>query len=538
MALLATKAITSKGEPFTARDHVKMFVASLSYANLCFLNVWAEVQDRANEFMNKYALTWQKVVALSLDILIVAVVVWGILFLALSSGKPRSIRIVKWLAMLGLLIPLNILRTDGDFISVRDAYIPHSLVVQFSVAVVLGVVLIYYWERFSARVATTLLIALAPAMPIAVANAGWHVWKGPPGAVLTNKSLGSALPQPAGAPHLIWVIFDEWDQALTFRDRPAGLSLPEIDRFQSETFHANRVYTPSRDTIISVPSLLTGKIFIDSKLRGPGELMLTYDRSQPPVSLTGQSTIFSEARRRGLNFGIAGWYLPYCRLIPECTVCDWSVAFPFVGLSEIEARSVSGSMAYFFAEQFQKVPVAHHLEARDQLTIHKGLHVSAYWQIREAMLRTITDPRLNLVFVHMSIPHPPAIYLADGDTMSVGPDTTYVDNLRLVDKTIRDLRHALEESGAWDTSTILLAADHPVRLATWAKYNEALSRQPVKQHAEVPFLLKLPGQKLGFSYDKPMQEIVTKDLLLAILNREVTTPDQVAAWLDRNRPHL
>ena len=33
-----------------------------------------------------------------------------------------------------------------------------------------------------------------------------------------------------------------------------------------------------------------------------------------------------------------------------------------------------------------------------------------------------------------------------------------------------------------------------------------------------------------------MQEIVTKDLLLAILNHEVTTPEQVASWLDRNPP--
>jgi hypothetical protein len=56
------------------------------------------------------------------------------------------------------------------------------------------------------------------------------------------------------------------------------------------------------------------------------------------------------------------------------------------------------------------------------------------------------------------------------------------------------------------------------------------------QTAEVPYLLKMPGQKQGLAYNKPMQEIVTKDLLLAIMDREVTTPQQVAAWLDHSPP--
>ena len=148
------------------------------------------------------------------------------------------------------------------------------------------------------------------------------------------------------------------------------------------------------------------------------------------------------------------------------------------------------------------------------------------------MLRIVSDPRLNLVFVHMSIPHLPAIYLASGDTISTGSATTYLDNLRLVDRTIRDLRQSLEESGMWDTSTILLTADHPLRVRP-ERVQTSLS---AVQHAEVPYLLKMAGQKQGLAYDTPMQEIVTKSLLLAILNGEVATPSRVAAWLDQNPP--
>jgi hypothetical protein len=166
--------------------------------------------------------------------------------------------------------------------------------------------------------------------------------------------------------------------------------------------------------------------------------------------------------------------------------------------------------------------------------LQKEGHLVSYWNIRRDMLRAIVDPRLNLIFVHMNVPHLPAIYLTSADTTSIGPTTTYADNLRLVDRTIRDLRETLEESGMWDTSTILLVADHPLKPRSWKSRDLAL--QPVTQHANVPFLLKMPGQKQGLAYNKPMQEIVTKDLLLAIMDREVTTPEQVAAWLDHNPP--
>jgi arylsulfatase A-like enzyme len=150
------------------------------------------------------------------------------------------------------------------------------------------------------------------------------------------------------------------------------------------------------------------------------------------------------------------------------------------------------------------------------------------------MMRTVADPRLNLVFVHLNVPHPPWIYSESKDTFSSDPETTYLGNLRLVDRTIHDLRQELEAAGTWDNSTILLAADHPLRLAEWTK--QALGGKPWTPHSEVPFLLKMAGQKQGVAYDRPMQEVVTKDLLLAILNREVTTPQQVAAWLDQHPP--
>ena len=72
--------------------------------------------------------------------------------------------------------------------------------------------------------------------------------------------------------------------------------------------------------------------------------MLTYTAGKAPVPLTSQSTIFSEARRRNMNVGLVGWYLPYCRLIADCTECVWSSAIGFSGREETEHPSVLRSM--------------------------------------------------------------------------------------------------------------------------------------------------------------------------------------------------
>ena len=148
------------------------------------------------------------------------------------------------------------------------------------------------------------------------------------------------------------------------------------------------------------------------------------------------------------------------------------------------------------------------------------------------MARTIVDPRLNLVFVHMCVPHPPSIYNARTDEFSDDPRATYFDNLRLTDRTIAEIHGTLAKAGMWDTTTVLLTADHPLRVGPDLWPREPHSKMGVQQHAEVPYLLKLAGQSQGAVYDRQVQEVVTKDLLLSILDKTVTTPEQVAAWLD------
>jgi hypothetical protein len=339
-------------------------------------------------------------------------------------------------------------------------------------------------------------------------------------------------------------LFDDWDQALTFPERPAGLSLPELDRFKDRAFGASRAYSPSWRTIVSVPSLLTGKTFVHSWPQSWNEVMLVYDSAQAPVALSSQKTIFSEARRCGFNAGIAGWYLPYCRLFPECTVCSWHPAIGVLGRGEYEKPySVAGTMAQILRRQVEVVPLLKRLGLDDldafETPAAKALQAISYDEIHDDLLQAITDPRLNLVFVHVNVPHPPAIYDVSRDAISNDRKDTYAGNLRLVDRTLGDVRKVLEQAGIWDTSAILLTGDHPFNaLRPFERPERNPSRRGLKQHHEVPFLLRMPGETQGVVYDSPMNTIVTKDLLMAILNRQVATAQQVGSWLDGHPPHL
>jgi hypothetical protein len=48
----------------------------------------------------------------------------------------------------------------------------------------------------------------------------------------------------------------------------------------------------------------------------------------------------------------------------------------------------------------------------------------------------------------------------------------------------------------------------------------------------------MAGQSTPVTYNHGMQEVVTIDLLMAILSKQVTTAQQAAAWLDAHPARL
>jgi hypothetical protein len=520
------------------RSSLAIWAGCVSFANLCFVNVWGELQDSASYFNRKYTTSWTELAGLLLNILITAVIFRTTISLLTRVASVRVIRVLKWLSASLLVFPLYLLYLD-DSLPLRRITFPTGLpfrLLLVALIAALAFVIASNVGKYSTRVLSVSLLILLPALPLAALVESWKILSVPKD-VLVDNPLAAAMPQPGKAPRVVWIIFDEWDYSLTFQHRPANLDLSEIDRLRRASFHATHAYPPATQTIISVPSLLTGQTFVSAKPWGDDDVQLTLPDQRSPLLLSNQTTIFTEARARGLNVGIVGWYLPYCRIFSGCASCFWQPATGLLNRAEYDQQvELFPFMWSVFQRQIRKVPFAVRMGGLTDWSSRKQLKMTSYEQLRQNALSAITDPRLNLLFLHWNIPHPFAIYSAAKESLSSDDSNTYVDNLRLVDRTILELREALEKAGLWDKTTILFTADHPLRVHNWER--EILwpttarpSEEPV-QADEIPFLLKMAGQTSGMEYSHKLRAVGGKDLLLAILAGKVTKAEQVAAWFD------
>ena len=124
------------------------------------------------------------------------------------------------------------------------------------------------------------------------------------------------------------------------------------------------------------------------------------------------------------------------------------------------------------------------------------------------------------------------------DALEVDGESSYIDNLRLVDRTMAELRRAMEATGTWDRTTVLVTSDHWWRHELWRQAGE-LAREEVpfasKVDHRVPFILKLAGQREAVTYEPAFNTVAIHDLILAILGGEVHDAADAIAWLDQHR---
>ena len=67
-------------------------------------------------------------------------------------------------------------------------------------------------------------------------QAAWSAIEFASAAPLTVKS--EAKPQSEGGQRVLWLLMDELDLRLAFLERPDGIVLPELDRFQNQSVFA------------------------------------------------------------------------------------------------------------------------------------------------------------------------------------------------------------------------------------------------------------------------------------------------------------
>ena len=506
------------------------WLAGLSLANLIFLRCWAELLGP-----EKTRIFWLMTVAARLHYgaLMLDVLLLGTFFCSLMGGIRRNSRTAARLMLasgLAILVSLvNSLRTlignpgGSLFLRFVEQRAPAIGVV---IAILLVCALVFGGIR-TFRPVYTLLLVLSPFLVFTFGQSIYKIATFDDRPTRNGPMAPHLAPKPAGAPRVVWVIFDEWDQDLTFSERPSRIQLPEIDRLRASGFSASEAIRPNTFTDWSMPALTTGIALEDIHPDGPAELMIRPRGSGTYIRWSQQDTVFREARKMGFNTAVVAWAIPYCRVLKnDLSSCWWwsgSSQFNSVG-STLPEMLVNRPRSLY--ETIYRSPFGQSLSTTRHLWVTENVVAKS--------LEVACDPNVGLALLHMPVPHPPYFYnAATGRNDRAATPVTgifqqtqegYIDALALTDKIVGQLRRSMEQAGVWDSTTVIFSADHSFRHRT------GLDGHPVSRR--VPYLVKMAGPQKQLSYGAPFSALLTRKLILAILSGELSRPEEIPSWLD------
>jgi hypothetical protein len=152
--------------------------------------------------------------------------------------------------------------------------------------------------------------------------------------------------------------------------------------------------------------------------------------------------------------------------------------------------------------------------------------------------KLIQDEKINFVFIHLSVPHPPGFY--DRKTHQLCICGNYLDNLVLADDTLGQLLKEVNRSRGTDQTTIIISSDHSWRVPLWRGWlfwtpeEERISQG--RFDTRPVFLVHFPGQQSAIDITAPQPELIEHDIIASMLQNKLQSPDDLMSFLHNSRP--
>ena len=351
---------------------------------------------------------------------------------------------------------------------------------------------------------------------------------------------------PAAHSLVLWIVFDEMSYAQAFESRAPGLALPTLDSFAAQSTTFTHTVPAGLYTDVVLPALMDG--LPDDNIRASADgQSLNLHLSATPTSpahwqlFNPAQTVFADAQSLGYRSAVAGWYNPYCRLLPaQLTSCFWTGQTDLT--ERFPARTIRANLFFPARRLLHEIPsflFAHHVRSADQV-LNAQLHINDYNDLYAAGDAALSNPSLDFVLLHLPIPHPNGIYDRHRGVLTTG-NSTYLDNLALVDKYLAHVREVLIQQHRWDGATVLIMGDHSWRTRLlWTTDPRWSAEEQTASHGgqfdDRPFYaLKLPNQTTPAQITQPYKATNTRSLIDALLHHEITTPQQLAQWVQAER---
>ena len=484
---------------------------------------------------------------LALTLLLALALLW-------SRNLPRT-RLLLW-AVLLLPLPSVLLATVATFNGRPANFVLMSLCILIPAALFsftiarLGALAPTFRRSESALITTFSLIS--PAGLLLFGQLLWNGWqtrhlnpaflpRAPALSIAGNAS------RQTSQTRIVWLILDELSYRQIFPGRQPGLALPSFDRLASTSTVFTHTQAAAEYTRIAVPSLLTGLPLTATAPTADGQHLLLRPRGAGHRrTLDPADTVFADVGNTGLPTGIAGWYEPYCRLLPRVlNKCFWtyrddlpeglSAGASFTANVLAPLRTVAKA-ARLLGDLVQTTP------QEDQAgRLDVARHAADYRDLYAAGDRLLQKQHTGLLLLHMPIPHPWGFY--DRRTASFPPyRTSYLDNLVLADLYVAHIRRLMEADGTWNGTTLIVMGDHGWRAhdvwrpsGFWTTEEERASQGGTLSDRPALFL-KLPGQQIPAFLNTPFVAWRTRALINALIAGKLQTPKDLKQWIEKAQP--
>lgn len=457
------------------------------------------------------------------------------------AERPGPLRVIIWSAFL-LALPSNLLHTIANFFGIE---IPDWLTYFVAVLCLLALVAIVIFRkrflpRFEAiqRVAAVVLGVFAFTGLIIFAQLVWSGWQARdlnPAPTLHKQQVTTTL---KSRHRIVWILLDELSYQQLYERRFPGLQLPAFDRLAAQSTLFTHVVPAGVYTRYIVPTLFTGVPSNAVDISARGMLLSLKD------PLTGKwtpfrqhETVFQDAIAAGYNTGIAGWYNPYCRIMPEVLDnCFWTYreSTP-ANLSPNRSLTVDLLRPFHYLWLDTKHLFGHGPGSPTDERRDIRQHSSDYQKLVAAGDAFLSNSSIDFLFLHMPIPHPYGFYDRGKKAFS-NKQTSYIDNLALADRYLAHVRNLLEHNNQWDSSTIIVMGDHSWRTTqiwkdsmTWTDEDQAASNGG-EFDPRPAYIVKLTNQQTATRIDQPFSAVNTRALIDSLIQNRVQTATDLATW--------
>jgi hypothetical protein len=304
----------------------------------------------------------------------------------------------------------------------------------------------------------------------------------------------------------------DYNETLAHTPRNDAVPMPNLSYLANIGVSATDAYSPAKDTVASIPSLLTGYPLTGLEFRN-GVMMLK-TREAGIRAFQQSDSIFSRLPAGPSSAAILGFYHPYCSLFPSITTCisapyenvgRWFDALTFFGQQAIAtARYLPNSYAYLPRSLF------HAFEPMYRITEDTLQEYQRFLSLQDK----------SLTFIHVNLPHPPGDYAQRAlGLKTVGDDReSYRRNLQVVDRLIGEALSTVKVQSPRQDILFILSSDH------WHRTQSPLTPQ------RIPWIAWHVGESVGTLLSTQISTVHTADLILSFLKGDVDNQKEIATW--------